>query len=151
MLHADDSYISNSPRKTVAYSARVEASRGSIGKCYRTTSHRAFQRAQCFKQCPDQAGPRITCGGLQENAMSFASVSLAKTIFATAVVAVALATPAFAGFQYQGSPKFGEFYVYAAPQVGRAATTARQNPFGANAAMTSEKSPFKGGIGNRAP
>jgi hypothetical protein len=125
--------------------------RGSIGIRYRTASDRVFQRAQCFKQCPDQAGPRITCGGLQENAMSFANVSFAKTIFAAAVVAAAVATPALADFRYQGSPKFGEFYIYTAPQVGRADTTARQNLLGANAAMTSDKSPFKGGIGNRAP
>lgn len=78
-------------------------------------------------------------------------MSLARTIFVAAVAAAALATPALADFQYQGSPKFGEFYVYTAPQVGRADTMARRTPLGANAAMTNDKTPFKGGIGNRAP
>ena len=78
-------------------------------------------------------------------------MSLAKTIFAAAVAAIALATPALADFQYQGSPKFGEFYVYTAPQVGRTETVARHNALGANAAMASDRTPFKGGIGNRAP
>jgi hypothetical protein len=83
--------------------------------------------------------------------MFLAKVSLATTIFATTVAAVALATPARADFHYQGSPKFGEFYTYTAPQASRADSMSRQAPLNANAAMTSDKVPFKGGIGNRAP
>jgi hypothetical protein len=78
-------------------------------------------------------------------------MSFAKTIFATAIAAAALATPALADFQYQGSPKFGEFYIYTSPQVGRADAMTRRVPFNANAAMANDKTPFKGGIGNRAP
>ena len=78
-------------------------------------------------------------------------MSLAKTTFAAAVAAVALATPALADFQYQGSPKFGEFYIYTSSQVGRADTMTRHTPLNANAAMANDKAPFKGGIGNRAP
>lgn len=83
--------------------------------------------------------------------MSLANMSLTKTIFAAAIAAVALATPALADFRYQGSPKFGEFYVYTTPQVGRADTMARRSTLDANAAMANDKTPFKGGIGNRAP
>jgi hypothetical protein len=78
-------------------------------------------------------------------------MSFAKTIFAAAIAAAALATPALADFQYQGSPKFGEFYIYTSPQVGRAAPMIRHVPLNANAAMANDKTPFKGGIGNRAP
>ena len=83
-------------------------------------------------------------------------MSFAKTILATAIAAAALATPALADFQYQGSPKFGEFYIYTAPQVGRPDTVARHSPMNANAAiaggnMAGDKTSFKGGIGNRAP
>ena len=76
----------------------------------------------------------------------------AKIAFAAAVAAVALTTPALADFQYQGSPKFGEFYIYTSPQVGRDGVITRHTPLNANAAMTNDKTtPFKGGIGNRAP
>jgi hypothetical protein len=91
--------------------------------------------------------PQIPCEHLlKENIMSFA-----KTIFAAAVAAAALATPALADFQYQGSPKFGEFYIYTSPQVSRPETMVRKSPLNANAAVTNDKTPFKGGIGNRAP
>jgi len=78
-------------------------------------------------------------------------MSLAKTVFAAAFAAAALATPALADFQYQGSPKFDEFYIYTAPQVSRPDTMARHTPMNANGAMMNDKTPFKGGIGNRAP
>jgi len=76
---------------------------------------------------------------------------LAKTIVATAIAAAAFATPALADFRYQGSPKFGEFYIYTSPQVGRIDTMMRHMPLNANAAMANDKTPVKGGIGNRAP
>ena len=78
-------------------------------------------------------------------------MSLAKTILAAAIAAAALATPALADFQYQGSPKFGEFYIYTSSQVSRTDTMTRHTPLNANAAMANDKTPFKGGIGNRAP
>jgi hypothetical protein len=78
-------------------------------------------------------------------------MSFAKTIFAAAIAAAALATPALADFQYQGSPKFGEYYIYTSPQVGRPDTMARHAPLNANGAMMNDKASFKGGIGNRAP
>jgi hypothetical protein len=69
-----------------------------------------------------------------------------------AVTLAAFVSPAFAdGFQYSGSPKFGEFYIYTSAQTSRADTMSRQMPLNANAAMASDKTPFKGGIGNRAP
>jgi hypothetical protein len=89
-------------------------------------------------------------------------MSLTKTILAAAVAAVALASPALADFQYQGSPKFGEFYIYSSTQVSRPTDDIASQALNANAAMMRHtsptggamahgKSPFKGGIGNRAP
>ena len=78
-------------------------------------------------------------------------MSLARTLFVAAALAAALATPALADFQYQGSPKFGEFYIYTSSQVSRTDTMTRHTPLNANAAMANDKTPFKGGIGNRAP
>ncbi len=78
-------------------------------------------------------------------------MTFAKTILVAAIAAAGLATPAFAGFQYQGSPKFGEFYIYTSPQVGRADSVTRHMPLNANAALANDRAPFKGGIGNRAP
>jgi hypothetical protein len=94
-----------------------------------------------------QARPRITRGGLHKEII----MSPATTILAAAVAAAALASPAFADFQYQGSPKFGEFYIYTSTQVSRPDTMARQSPLNANGAMMNHKASFKGGIGNRAP
>lgn len=78
-------------------------------------------------------------------------MSLTKTILAAAIAAAGLATPALADFQYQGSPKFGEFYIYSSTQVSRPDTMERPSPLNANGAMMSHKAPVKGGIGNRAP
>ena len=78
-------------------------------------------------------------------------MSSVKTVFAAAIAAAALATPALADFRYQGSPKSGEYYIYTSPQVGRPDTMAHQSPLNANGAMLNDKAPFKGGIGNRAP
>jgi hypothetical protein len=78
-------------------------------------------------------------------------MSLARTLFVAAAFAAALATPALADFQYQGSPKFGEFYIYSSTQVSRPDTMTRQSPLNANGAMAAEKKQVKGGIGNRAP
>jgi len=72
-----------------------------------------------------------------------------------AIVAViaTLASPAYAEFRYAGSPKFGEFYVNTKADNVRADAVARQtSSLDANAAIAGPpKSPFKGGIGNRAP
>lgn len=90
-------------------------------------------------------------------------MSLSRTIVAAAVATAALAGPAFADFQYQGSPKFGEFYIYSSTQVSRPSDVTVGQPMNANGAMmrhtttnangamANDKSPFKGGIGNRAP
>ena len=76
-------------------------------------------------------------------------MSIVKIAFAFAVTA--LVTPASAdGFRYAGSPKFGEFYVAAAAK----ASAAPQAALDANASIApaaQPRSPFKGGIGNRAP
>jgi hypothetical protein len=82
-------------------------------------------------------------------------MSLARTLFVAAALAAALATPALADFQYQGSPKFGEFYIYTSTQVSRPDAMTRQSPLNANGAMARDKATSKtmtkGGIGNRAP
>ena len=90
-------------------------------------------------------------------------MSLIRTTLAAAVAVAALASPALADFQYQGSPKFGEFYIYSSTQVSRPSDVTvgqplnangammRHTPQNANGAMAHDKAPFKGGIGNRAP
>ena len=88
-------------------------------------------------------------------------MSLTRTIFASAVAAITLASPAFADFQYQGSPKFGEFYIYSSTQVSRPEDGIARQPLSANGAMMrltpqgggamTHEAPVKGGIGTRAP
>ena len=78
-------------------------------------------------------------------------MSSAKTILAATIAAAALATPALADVQYQGGPKFGEFYIYSSTQISRPDTMERPSPLNANGAMMNHKAPVKGGIGNRAP
>jgi hypothetical protein len=88
-------------------------------------------------------------------------MSLTRTIFASAVAAITLASPAFADFQYQGSPKFGEFYIYSPTQVSRPDDGMARQPLNANGAMMrfrahaggamTYEAPVKGGIGTRAP